>query len=210
MTFVGPNSETVSWKFPWFGSLILTPPTILSNFTWVNQGSATAMVQQGQTTFYNSSSTANSFNALTVPYRGIKRSVIGIICPTIAVTGSVNESAGLYIGDTGTNKWIEFTVFTTGSTMSYRVLSWTTPTASNALIAQSYAIDSQGPVFLSIKDDGINLYFDVSSDGGQNWDTLYQQARTTYLTNPNAVGFGHTFGYTSTKKRTNFIHWSVS
>ena len=88
---------------------------------------------------------------------------------------------------------------------------WATKDVSTTVL---YNVVTNGlinlPAFFSIRDDGTNLYFEFSADGGQNWDIVHQHARTTYLPNPNAFGFGISGSNAGAKRRLNAIHWSIS
>jgi len=199
--------------FPWI-PITLTPPNP-SAFTWVNQaanGGATATLQIGQSTMYFPSSSGNSISIMKSAYSGAKRCVLSLCLVGLPNTGAT--SAGIYVGD-GSGKLIEFTIINYGSTTqdtTFFAYQWNSPTSPNAQLYGGLALPPcPGPMFLSVYDDGTNLNFQVSVDGGQNWDTLFQQARAAFLTaGPNSFGWGMRTEGVGKHVRANFLHWSVS
>ena len=197
---------------PWI-SITLTPPNP-SAFTWVNQaanGGATATLQIGQSTMYFPSSSGNSISIMKSAYSGAKRCVLSLCLVGLPNTGAT--SAGIYVGD-GSGKLIEFTIINYGSTTqdtTFFAYQWNSPTSPNAQLYGGLALPPcPGPMFLSVYDDGTNLNFQVSVDGGQNWDTLFQQARAAFLTaGPNSFGWGMRKEEVGKHVRANFLHWSV-
>jgi len=198
--------------FPWI-PITLTPPNP-SAFTWVNQsanGGATATLQVGQTTLYFPVSSGNSISAMQVSYSGNKRCVASAYLVSLPNSGAT--SAGIYVGD-GSGKLIEFSIINYSGGAQDSVLwiyEWSSPTVPSSALYSGFAIPPcPGPLFLSVYDDGTNLNFQVSIDGGQNWDTLFQQARSSFLTaGPSTFGWGARTEGVGKHVRANFLHWSV-
>jgi hypothetical protein len=167
---------------------------LLSTFTWVNPGSASA-----------SQPIANGPIALSLPdsgstcctWRGIFQSVTA--CPwkvTAALQASVPTSNnvdlnGLYLYN-GT-KLIGFELEETNSGYIQRIEHITNVTTDgstpwNSASGWSMRNDYNGIIFEQIRDDCTNYYFD-SSVNGVTYYTLYQEAVGSYMT-ATEVGYG--------------------
>lgn len=169
------------------------PPRILdatgnvltsSDFTWRNQGTASVTDDTDGSITINYVSNAGSHNwrileqvAPTAPWK--------ITAGILAGPGFGSTTLhGMCVGDNTTGElitvnWripIDVTVHKWNS-----VSSWN----SNALTRNS---GIHHRLYCQIEDDNTNLYFRMSADG-INFATLYQEARTTFLT-PDRVGFG--------------------
>ena len=199
--------------WPWI-PIALTPPNPTA-FTWVNQssnGGATATLQTGQSTMYFPSSSSNNISAMQASYSGVKRCVLALCLVSLPNSGAT--SAGIYVGD-GSGKLIEFAIINYGSGVqdtTFFAYQWNSPASPNAQLYGGLALPPcPGPLFLSVYDDGTNLNFQVSADGGQNWDTLFTQARSAFLSaGPNSFGWGMRTEGLGKLVRANFLHWSVS
>lgn len=206
MTFAAPPAS----GSPWFGGLALAPP-VPGSFTWANQGPASATAQTGQTTMSSGIGTATpNLRTLYQAYSGNKRAMLGAIFVTPQNTASnPSDIMGIVVRDTTANASVIFGFNTlAGSGPGLEIRKYTSDTSVGSALFTPYGYQPLcQPMFLSIRDDGTNFYFELSMDAGQNWDTLYSVVRTT-LVAPNSFGFA-ILEQAGKQIRMNAIHWSV-
>jgi hypothetical protein len=107
-------------------------------------------------------------------------------------------TSGIYFYDTGSTKMLamEYVTLAAGSGSGYlRVQRMNSPTSDNTSVYDPITSDAAnlgGPVYggcwMRMRNDGTNLYFDVSLDGAA-WHNIYSEAVGAFLT-PNAIGYG--------------------
>ncbi|MGR3905828.1 hypothetical protein Q3A80_02195 [Burkholderia sp. SR8] len=155
-----------------------TPP-VLSSFSWLNQGSTAQASQQSGFISMSDTTTAAQLRALVkappvTPYK-ITIRMRGILLGNY-------QGYGLIFYDSTSGKVISFGTLGT----SLQVYQWNSPSSgSGAAYNSSMAFP---PQWLRIRDDGTNLYADISTDG-VSFLNVWSASRTAYLSTPNQIGF---------------------
>lgn len=166
---------------PWGPLFPLTaPPT--TGWSWVNQGAATVDVTKGG--IYLTAPAIAGYNfrirerAITEPYI-----VTAAFSPNLY---PVNGTAfGFILRQSSDGKLILFSVYFYNG-WNLVGSQWANPTTwSGGLFTRGYLITS--PMWLQIEDDSTNRIYRVSYDG-QNFQQIYSEARTTFLT-ADQIGF---------------------
>lgn len=189
VSFAQPYAtDSVNFFFPAFQ--VVKP----LDTTWINQNGASRSTTNGSVfiAIPNTSTTTDNITCRVLanassPY-------------TITIGGLMNgltSSAGtaLYVtaGDSGSGKQVihgqEIYSSNVSSVLSV-VGHMTTPTSNYAVIQSSYAIQSFGPVWYRLQDDGTNMLYSVSRDG-INFVQIFIEADTAFLPiqPANEVGF---------------------
>jgi len=207
-TFAVPSGNNLGIP-PWF--LTEFTPPIVANFAWTNQGAATATDQTAQLTFVSSGTGSNSMHILDQAYTVGHRAVC-VVIPAFTTTGAV-LIAGIILRNSSTGKFLEFSISITGSTgtMALRGVAWASPTDPSPTVIFSNTIEWCMNTFLmlSVHSDGTNIMFDISFDGGQNWDNYFTETVAAFLLATDRAGF-HSSSVASAPTRANFVHWSNS
>jgi hypothetical protein len=176
---------------PYFGNIpTLTSPGPVGNWTWVNQGGATASVSNGGIYMKaNAVSNTHSLRALVItapatPYEYVLAA--GLLNPATtnwdALTGFVfRESSSGKLTTVQLENDVENTC---GNFQFTSATFWNSPTApvSDQVLDYYRIIGWSSPPLLRCGDDGTNRYGEVSMDGGNNWLRFMQQARTANMT----------------------------
>ena len=193
--------------YPPHPHLLFTPPR-LEQFSWVNQGEATATNTRRGLTMTAPASDGNSLRLLvtsapTPPYAVT-------ICMFPFLPGYNYSSAGLVLRESATGKLVTFNLTGrgTGSTEYSRihVVFWNSPTSlSTAIAVTSTPIATE--YWFQIADDGTNRTMRISSDG-QVWVDYYAESRTAFLT-PDQGGIFLNVDRTTYGAITTFAHWSL-
>lgn len=162
--------------------LFTIPPTV-SNWSWANQGTATATDIPGGgiyllTTTHVGDDNKLLLRTLSPPYT--------ITCGFKAMIADINNSrTGIYLYDTVSTK-VE--MFGLGEARNYRVSTWATPTSSGSNVTGLVFCNLPDIIWLRIFDNSTTRKFLISVDG-VNWIQIYSEATNTFLT-PNRVGIG--------------------
>ncbi len=170
-------------------------PPVLSNFTWVNQGSATA-VQQGNAVYvYAPPTSGNNQHMLLVNAPAPPYTMSMFMTPMFMPMNTAGGGLSLYDSASGKiinlsfaprdpNNTGDFVPSLTISKMN-SVTSWN---SSYSCFNGGIFANGMGDYdyWLQIKDDGANRTFSISRDG-INYVQLFSVARTDFVT-PNEVG----------------------
>lgn len=171
-----------SWS-PWGPINEFTPP-VDANYSWVNQVSATVTAAKGYIHLHvpGTVGTGNSAHLRTTaaPATPYKITVYMVGAPlnkaSLRYGVGFRESAS---GKLVTLDFAENTASPPLAPFAMRVVTWNNPTSPVAALA----LQGVGMPFnwLRFGDDGTNRTYEYSQDG-QNWSTLFSEARTTFLT----------------------------
>lgn len=182
-------TDGIDWEAPSGGNGILTlTPPVLSNFTWVNQGTATA-VQNGNTIFVQTPNLAGDNIRLLV--KSIPAAPKRIAIWFLGTMWQANYCGmGLALRESSSGKLVVFAAeFNSGST-KLGAVKYNSPTSYNSDYSgsPSTALSIPWPVGLSFRlDTGGNRYFDFSVDG-PNWINQFSTLNTDFIT-PDQIGF---------------------
>jgi len=121
---------------------------------------------------------------------------------------SAGNGAGLLLRDSATGRIVTWGYYN-GSGQFFRCMHCT-----DATTYSSAPYGSNGMLWrrmwLQIYDDSVDNYFRVSYDG-EHWLTLHSQGRTTWLANPDQIGFFlHAGGGTSDELGVSILSWETS
>lgn len=181
------RSNGSAWSL--YGPLFpLTNPPTLSNWTWVNQGSATA----SDTTagLYLQCDLVNSDNwrmlvktAPSTPYT-MTAAFTGILC------GNKDSRISLIVRDSASGKFVVWGVNYDSFNNEFKLAlsQYNSPTSGNANVFFQRLMTVFPILFLRMTDDGTNRIYYISVDG-VNWINVYSEARTTWMT-ANQIGWG--------------------
>ncbi|KVN08203.1 hypothetical protein WT09_30740 [Burkholderia stagnalis] len=165
---------------PAFGSADTAP--VLSNFSWVNQGNVVATQQTSLISLLDTTGTSGvsvlKMSAPSTPYK---------IAARIRMSGvNLSPACGLCFYDSTNSKLVIFTLGATSTGPQVSVLYFTNATTFNSNVASKNVPDID--CWLRVRDDGTNLYADVSCDG-YGYLNIWSASRTAWLSTPNSVGF---------------------
>jgi hypothetical protein len=179
---------------------------ILTDFTWVNQGTATTNTTGGGIAMITPSGSENNRllvkSAPTAPYT-----------VTIAMTVWTNdgnyEGGGMLVRNNTSGKFI---VWKVGWSDGLKVLvdQWNSPTSYSFGVSGNHYY-SRGPmIWLRITDNATNRIYYLSYDG-INFTQFLSESRTTFIT-PDQIGiFVHNNAVAANLPMTaHFYHWSVT
>jgi hypothetical protein len=158
----------------------------LSDFTWVNQGSASATQRSyGFAISATGNSSAHNWRILaraapSTPYAIIAR------LRRFSFNASWHWHA-LGFRDSATGRLVSHGVYSAGVTPVLRREYWTNPTTQTAASADV----NWWPIleWMRIRDDGTNIYGDISVNG-DDWIQMFSLGRTAHLANPDQVWVG--------------------
>ncbi len=186
------STTAANWQTPTGGGSVLPP---LSDFTWVNQGSSTAVQRVTDGPILSAIEDASGLE-----WRGLFKSVLGAAPYKVQaqlrglVAGYTNSQAvGLYFYNGTKLMGFEFLIQSSG--VLPRVERINSVTSDNGTAA-TYGSLSQAqmlnpymsPIWLQLRNDGTDLYFDYSLDGA-NFTNLWSEAVGSFIT-PTQYGFG--------------------
>jgi hypothetical protein len=177
------------------------------DFSWDNQGSATAVTTYGGIVLTAPASTANirirKKAAPATPYT-ITAAVL------VLAHDTANWEAGLCFRQSSDGKLVVFGPTFQSSNMYLAVQKWTSPTAWSANYATpgiARVLPLGGVIWLRIEDDGTDRKCWASANGKTWGDALHTVGRTDFLT-ADEVGF---FADTQTASKgveLTLLHWS--
>jgi len=172
-----------SWEF--FGPLFKFYPPILSDFTWLNQGSAT-ITQNGVGLYLNAPAGSINIRGIIKPAPATPYSIDTYILSHINPV-SFNK-VGLLWYDSNSGKVVNFCLlWDSGPKFSHTVFNSVDSWAGHyGQVSQSqYAIF--GTNWMQISDDGTTRNCSISNDG-KHWTTILNSAHAQDIT-PTHVGF---------------------
>jgi hypothetical protein len=181
-----------------FNDMPITPPPVCPGsgpFSWVNQqASGTCSQSTNGPLIMSDTNSAGCCNsqllvqtAPSTPYSYTTEIIVnfGIIGPnTNAASG---HFAGLAIRESGTGKFSACTFGYNASLLQFQYQHWASPTSPNSASAQAIW-EGQGRIGVKLQDNGTNHVCSFSTDGGANWNVLFSESRTAFMTSPNQNG----------------------
>jgi hypothetical protein len=168
-----------------FGPLYpLTPPKF-SDFSWVNQGSASG-AQSGSSVFISSASAGGaSVRARVKAAPSTPYSVVALIRANLGPTAFNQYGVGWR--DSGTGKIVTMSYVWNNGSPIWQCNKWDSATSFNAAYTLSGTngsarqLDASAGFFFKIADDGTNRTCGYSLDG-QNFRTIHSVGRTDFIT----------------------------
>jgi hypothetical protein len=156
---------------------------VSSNFSWLNQGSATEVATPGPGLLMTAPTNDGQARvrgrdkalANANPY-----TIIAAFVPCAAAVGQPVH-VGIFVRCSGTGKITSFgpTYQTNGATQIL-VEHWTDANTASAAAATLGGGLGLGLIWLKIQDDGTNQIFSISNDGN-TWCEVFQESRTTWF-----------------------------
>jgi len=179
----GLERKTASDWEVWGPLYKLTPPD-LTNFSWVNQGDASA-VQSANTIHFDAPQNSGDNLRLLVMSAPSTPYTITMHFSSL-MWHAANNSMGMVWRNSSSGKLVTLSCLTTSSIKSYKleVLRYNSPTSWNSNIT-SMEMPGLFP-WLRIQDDGTNRKSFISVNG-QNWVEVHAISRTDFIT-PDQVG----------------------
>lgn len=178
----------------------VTKPPVVADWTWDNQGSAT-LTQQGDALYLaapwgtESGTFVNRILYRTAPSTPYVITALLLAAYDIFAEGqNIFPSFFLAHRQSSDSKFIAYNFEMNVSTVTTNqaVRHWNSATSYNSDARSRNAGPHRShffvPVWMRIRDDGTNRYWDCSADG-HNWIEQYRVSRTTFLT-PDQVGWG--------------------
>lgn len=172
---------------PRVSPFFLANEIVLSNLTWVNQGTATATQDNLGIGIRGPTSTANL------------RCLVRALNPTTGYVftvpvwylgfGGVVSCGGILLRDSSGTKLTTIALLENGTT---EIQKWNSPTSFSALYT-SVAASTQSwknygkPIYLQIEDDGTTRFYRIGADGFMYY-TIFSVSRTDFLT-PDQYGY---------------------
>ncbi|MDN7993087.1 hypothetical protein QZM97_23720 [Burkholderia orbicola] len=173
----------ITWPSPY--GVNDTPPLLSALATTVN-GASSTIAQQNWGVEMSTPSQAGEFvtaivmSAPSTPYQCVVR--LKVVPLLTAFNG-----AGIVLRDSGTGRLQAFGLHSQFTGTGFvGVKNYNSPTSFNAAQYSTLGLYVPPP-WIRIRDDGTNLYWDISNDGSY-WLNLTSFARTTWLANPNQIG----------------------
>jgi hypothetical protein len=154
-------------------------------------------------TAVGSPSIATSADAQVVTITSTGGSIYGAVVRTLSPTSNYSAQFALAQGWNLTNRWrvgltlresssgkaITFALWFNGSTSgTYEISHFSAAGALTAVTTSQSLTYATVPTFMRIRDNGTNLYYEVSTDN-LTWTSIYNETRTGYIT-ANQVGIG--------------------
>lgn len=185
---------------PYFGNIpTLTSPGALTNWTWVNQGSAAGMATNGGL-YINSNAVSgtHSLKGLVIstpapPYE--YEAAVGMLNPA---TANWDALTGIVIQESSSGKLMTCQLENDGGLgsgqppnfMFASATYWTSPTnpIQDQVIDYYRWLGWTSQPLIRYGDDGTNRYCKISMDGGNTWLKYVNQSRTANLT-ADRIGF---------------------
>ncbi|MHB9044418.1 MAG: hypothetical protein ACYC35_00610 [Pirellulales bacterium] len=190
----------------------MTPPAS-TDFTWVNQGSATVADTKGTMVLSTPSSTSTDSlrllvkSAPTPPYE-----ITVCILPQSPIYTSAATIAqyGICWRDSASSKIITFGWGMNNYPVTFSYDQWTNHTTLSANQYQRTA-PIAAPMWIRFSDDGTNRLVKVSSDGFNYENASAAQGRTVFLTADQVGVFANSWKTANGIQRViSFLHWSQS
>lgn len=195
------------------GSTILTA----SDFTWVNQGGASATDQNGTILLRVVKSADIQYRVLARSHTAPKTYIAGFqMTVSPDDTGGRNHGLGLGFRNNSNGRWTVIMVRTqppASASQSLRIacaqIVGTSPASISIVRAENSLCLLSPTVWLKVQDDNTNLKFSVGMDS-ENWIELYSEARTSHITSgPDQVCFyGISEGTDAADGLFRLVHWS--
>lgn len=185
-----------------------------SDFTWVNQGGASATDQSGTIVTRHPVTAASAYQvralartAPATPYSYI--AALRMVAPSGTGSGEARAVFGFRKNSTGLMTIITFSAVKLSGAHKIAVLNFTDPNnVFNAARAETFMCINTPVIWLKIEDDGTNLKYYVGD--GLAWILLVSVVRTVFITGgPDEIlwgGLNH--DNIETELLSRLVHWS--
>lgn len=181
-----------------------------TDFTVINQASATISEVDGAILLRRPSTSGQSFTLLARGYTSPATLTIAMRCcwPSAVASARVMGAIGLRESATGKLLLCSLERTSSGGT-GYSVFGYSNPTTEGATrLNPQVSLVLMPEIWFQLADDGTNVTFSVSDDGVA-WIALYQQPRTDdFTTAPSQWVWGLSANSTSRDCTSRLIHWS--
>jgi hypothetical protein len=170
----GPSGGGGGWDAP-----LIPPPTVAGgNWTWNNQGGATADESHGGIYLFAPTSPGDQLRMLLRTAPVPPYTVTAKLAPHIT---SINYgSVGLMWWNTSTGSGVSFAVNMNSATSTFNVVQWRNA-QNNSNTYASPTVVWGGPLWMQIRDDGTNRICRWSINGW-NWVQVHSISRTDFVT----------------------------
>lgn len=202
-----PDATTCAGKIYYCSDIDLVYLSDGSSWKKIRMGAYSGALADPPTTGWTavgSASVATSNDAQVVTMTSTGGSVFGGVVRTLSPSSNYSAQFCLTQGWTtpGSGRWrvgptlrasgsgnaITFGLWFNGSTSgTYEISHWTSGTLSSVTTSGSLTYSTVAP-FMRIRDNGTNLYYEYSTDN-LNWTSIYNEARTGFIT-ADQVGIG--------------------
>jgi hypothetical protein len=198
----GGGGGTVS---DWDPFTLLTPPPVLSNWAWVNQGGATAVDLDDGIVLTAPSNSGDSFRILkkavpSAPYTIVLGYIATMVSANYYITGFVWRQSS-------DGKIIAFGLSRDNAT-KFRVVKYNSVSSISSEYVGYDVVPATSMVWLKIEDDNTNRKCSFSFDS-KNWLEIHSVGRTDFLT-ADEVGFCVNVNNTSLGAIMSLISWEQS
>lgn len=164
------------------GPLIVPP--IASDFSWVNQGGSYLLTDSNSIFLQVPAAAGDNFRMQVTSIPAAPYSfVIGFKSDNIDTNYC---GTGLVLRESGTGKIITFNRMNNTSPC-FQIYKYTNPTTGSAQYFLANQQTGFAEIYMRVRDDGINRYFDLSVDGVFFW-LLFSVSNTDFCT-PDQIGF---------------------
>lgn len=162
--------------------------SLSSQWTWRNQGSATATVGNGQLLLTGTSQAGIAWRILEQTAPSTPWTITAKL--GLGIDNANYGSGGLVLVDSVSGELLRWGL-SWDSPFKLQMTEYSSVTAFSAhKEAFNTAVPMLTPVVLRIRDDGTNLYFQYAPTG-VNFYTIYSYSRTSHLNNgPDRIGVG--------------------
>jgi hypothetical protein len=180
---IGFLANSGAWQG--FGPHIFFTKPVLGDYSWRNQGSATATDAGDYIRMIGPASATPAFRALVKSYSTPKSFAI---VASSWMCGNNYASVGIFLRDSATGRIILFGPDSQNAQFM-EVSRHTGYTVFSAMGHQEIYRVNAPYLMLKVVDDGTSLYFKISIDGGAYWHQIHTETRATFLANPDEIGF---------------------
>jgi hypothetical protein len=197
-------SDGTGWHYfyPGFGEV---ERPILGDFTWVNQGSATADATDGAVTIEAPAVSGDSLRALVQSVPATPWTLtMGFMSLT---TEALYQHLGGCYRESGTGKILAVDFRLAYQLGIIRYTDATTFGGSNEVSDISIRAAQNAPLFLRLSDDGTNRVTSRSTDG-RHWTVIGTISRTNFLT-ADQVGFYVNAANATYPAKIHLFHWKM-
>lgn len=160
-----------------------------SRWTWVNQGSATAAISNGQVFLNCPAGSSGNFRYV---YQAAPSTPWTVVMPMRTMWKIASfANFGLILSDS-TGKFYVFGMSEDRIGATPNLGTWNSPTSANVNNNNNLNLPSNAKMYYAVQDDGTNLNFSVSYTGASGtFFQAYTVSRTAFLASgPTRVGFG--------------------
>lgn len=172
-----------SWQYK-CGAFCVTPP-VDSGWSWVNQGVGASYTSAYGGLYLKSLTTNGSGFNIRGLFKTLPSAPYSIVFGVYLFFGSYAQFAlpGVAFRESSSGKIIQLRLDNSSSHFNFVVERYTSPTSQSSAGAVSTANHlNSTPLFIRLKDDGVNRYFSVGPSPTLFDYDQYSESRTTFIT----------------------------